>query len=166
MAHMYLEGFLYKRYWFDDIREPLSIDDSEAKILVQFAAASILDGKYREGDIPVILKRDKSPRIIFMSASDGKVPAHVVMGAGKGLVRACKKAISEISDLRRDGYQPKWLKIDIVRGVHSMGMVEIEKPLKFKRSLEGLAFGRESGIAFLPEEVTAYNLVSKKKRIR
>lgn len=166
VAHMYLEGFLYKRYWFDDIREPLSIDDSEAKILVQFAAASILDGKYREGDIPVILKRDKSPRIIFMSVSDGKVPAHVVMGAGKGLVRACKKAISEISDLRRDGYQPKWLKIDIVRDVHSMGIVEIEKPLKFKRSLEGLAFGRESGIAFLPEEVTAYNLVSKKKRIR
>ena len=55
----------------------------------------------------------------------------------------------------------KLIKIDIVNNVWPIN-TEIDKSIKFERSLYGIAFDTSNHIAFLPEEIIACTLINSK----
>ena len=152
--------------WFEDIQNSHAITASDGEALAQFVTAAILRREVVKDSLPEYLREDKRPRLIFLSVSDGNTPAHVFPGSGIGIANAIKQAISETHTLLATGYQPEWLKIDIVQDVIAPDNFHFDHPLKLERSLYGMAFDRRSGIAFLPEELVAYTLVNKEQNIR
>lgn len=152
--------------WFDDIKAPASISSSENELLTRFAADSILSTKYVENSIPATLIKDNYPRIVFISASDGFSPAYVAVGSDKGIIKAIKRAASLVSREYKHNQQLKWIKLDVVKEVYVVDNVNFNKPLGFDRSLYGMSFNKQSGIAFLPEEMVSYTLVDNKQKIR
>jgi hypothetical protein len=151
--------------WFEDIKAPTSISSPDREALIKSAAESVIYAKTNVNNIPLTLKEDTLPRVVFLSVSNGINPAHVVMGTGKGITKAIERAVTQVRSLFENNYRPKWFKLDIVQDVYNMDNVDLDKPLKFERSLEGMAFDRNSGIAFLPEEIMAYTLVNSKQEI-
>jgi hypothetical protein len=82
------------------------------------------------------------------------------------MAKAVEQALSQAQRLAKTGYSPKWIKLDIVQNVNPMGKVNFTKPLALERGLQGIAFARQSGLAFLPEEVVTYTLVNRKQKIQ
>lgn len=113
-----------------------------------------------------ILQADVSPRIVFLSVSDGTSHAQVAMGTGQGLRQALEQAIGHIPRAVSETDHPLWVKLDIVQRVHPVEEVHPDTHLNFERSLEGIAFERPLGIAFLPEELVAHTLVDSDAEIR
>ena len=103
---------------------------------------------------------------MFISISDGIRPAYVIIGSGRGIIKATQQAISRVHIRPEKRYQPKWIKLDIVKDVYSVDGANFNKPLKLERSIQGIAFDEESGITFLPEELVAYTLVDSKRKIQ
>ena len=152
--------------WFEDIRGPLAITGLDAEVLVRFIAMSILREKVVEDSLPTHLREDGLPRIIFLSLSDGDAPARVVLGSGIGVSNAIERAVSGAHILLETGYQLKWVKVDIVQDIVALDNVDLDQPLGLDRSLYGLAFDRQCGVAFLPEELVAYTLVDSDQIVR
>ncbi|MFQ5485261.1 MAG: hypothetical protein ACE5DO_08000 [Desulfobacterales bacterium] len=152
--------------WFDDIKDPFSISDKDGKALVRFIEAYLSGRKSSNTVIPRPLQKDTSPRIVFLSFSDGSTPARVVIGSGSGVMEAVEQAISSIDPPALKDQSPLWIKLDVVVDVQTINHTDLKKPLRFKRSLNGIAFDRHSGIAFLPEELVSYTLVNRKQQIK
>ena len=151
--------------WFDDFQAPFFPVVSEEREIVSSLADVILHRESQEiflGRIP----DDRQPRIVFLSVSDRQTTAKVFLGTGMGIARAIAHVLSKMDRLLETGYQPQWLKLDIVQDAIPLDGISWEKPLKLDRSLYGLAFDRESEIAFLPEELVAHTLVNEEQIIR
>ncbi len=153
-------------FWFKDITDPISLAASDAEDLIRFAMTSMVGGKSQPEGIPAAFRTDTSPRIILLSVSDGLTPAHVAVGSSKGFAKAIEQARSRIHRFTAPGYQPKWIKLDIVQQVYPQGNVDLHSPLACDMSLQGIAFDRKSGIVLLPEELMSYRLVTKKRMIQ
>ena len=87
------------------------------------------------------------------------------MGAGRGLRQASERAIAEARKLTGGGLRARWLKLDVVGTVTAVADLAPVTGWQFDRSLRGLAFDRRSGLAFLPEQLVAYNLVDQLGRL-
>ncbi|NJN67298.1 MAG: hypothetical protein HC884_11600 [Chloroflexaceae bacterium] len=159
--------------WFDEVREPLVLEADDAQALVRFVAASVLDGGaagmggVERFPFPERLQKDRLPRVVFLSLSDGVSPVRVVVGTGAGLSGAVAQALERSHALlERERLGPVWLKVDVVQEVVLQETVPMTQPLRFEPSLHGLAFDRALGVAFLPEELVAHALVDDEQRIR
>lgn len=153
-------------FWFEDIKDPISISDKDGEALVRFVETSLSKKKSPRIVIPPLLQNDTSPRIVFLSFSDGTTPARVVIGSAKGITKAIENAVAKVNALSETDYRPKWVKLDIVWDVHVIESTDLKKPFTFERSLRGIAFDRHSGIAFLPEELVSYTLVNSRQKIK
>ncbi len=149
--------------WFDDLQK---VSERDGKALTRSVAESLYDGRKNVRKMPSALKDDDSPRIVFLSVSDGETPAQVVLGTNRGIRQAVEQAISKIQATLPSEYNPVWIKLDIVRNVFPEEKAEANTPLDFERSLSGIAFKRETGLAFLPEELVANTLVNSSQNIR
>ncbi|NER52521.1 MAG: hypothetical protein F6J92_38965 [Symploca sp. SIO1A3] len=152
--------------WFDDIQHSLAITPSEGKAIANFVAAVISLDSQTEAKLPTTLREDNLPRIVFLSVSDSHTPAQVALGAGIGVKIALEQAIANLQARLSTEYQPRWLKIDIVQDVVALERLNSVYPLRQERSLYGLAFEQQSGIAFLPEELLAYTLLNQEQRLQ
>ena len=156
--------------WFDDIQTPLRLSDSDTKAIARFTAARVMPDKMPSQGIPKgfpdHLKGDTSQRIVFVSVSDGLSAARVAMGSGKGLHAAINHAVTQIRNLPMKNGRLKWLKLDMVQEVIRLQEVGLTQPLDRQPSIYGIAFGKESAVAFLPEELMAHRLINKKHILR
>jgi len=154
--------------WFDSLKTSDKITDEDAQALAHFVVTAIFEPQATENTTPDIINRDSSPRTVFISISNAKSTATVIRGAGNGMAEAIKKALVQVQALARTGFQPEWIKFDIVQELFSQNNVSPTKllPPKFEHSLYGLAFDRASGLAFLPEELVARTLVDSKQKLR
>ena len=146
--------------WFNDIEDSFSIDDSDADALLRITWAWVR-GESTRVTVPAALGADTSTRIVFLSLSDGTNPARVAMGSGRGVLRAIVDVLSRRKFFFEEGTRCKWLKLDIVKEVQSLPRVDLRMPLGWERSIYGLALDRQSGAAFLPEELVAHTLVNR-----
>lgn len=151
--------------WFDDFPAPFLPVASEEREIVSSLARVILHQENQQIFLETI-RDNRQPRIVFLSVSDSQTKARVFLGTGRGIAQAIAQIFSKLQPLLETGYQPQWLKFDIVIDVIYLEGINWQKPLKLDRSMYGLAFDRESGIAFLPEELVAYTLVNEKQYIR
>ena len=70
--------------WFDDLQNALEVSERDGKALTRSVAESLYDGRKNVRKMPSALKDDDSPRIVFLSVSDGETPAKVVLGMASG----------------------------------------------------------------------------------
>ncbi len=145
--------------WFDDVKRPLELSTDQGETLVRVVSESLAQGNSAVNEVPDPLVNDDQARIVFLSVSDGQSHAWVVIGAARGLVPAIEQALSRLQATLPVGFRPEWVKLDIVDTVRPPQTVRSNTHFSFERSLEGLAFERESHIAFLPEELVAHTLV-------
>ena len=144
--------------WFEDLGNetvPPSLKEAAVNCLKAALAGRQIENEpaYRE------LARDATPRILFLSVSDGKSRARVERACEKGIGRALKKLITSLSALD----SKSWMKLDIAEKASPITGAVWLFPLPIEPGVDGLAFGRSSPIAFLPQEIQSYGLLSKKK---
>jgi len=151
--------------WFDTIEENDLITASEAEAFTRYVTTAIFEPEKKTNRLPQILCRDTSPRIVFISINDGKSAANVLIGSGKGIGEAIKQALLKVNRLIEIGFQPKWIKFDIVRRVFLEPPPD-DNPSQFVGSLYGLAFNRGTGFAFLPDELVAYLLIDDQQELK
>ena len=149
--------------WFGDIRGPLSISTQDEEALVRSVGEGVMRGGGAEIALPQALREDKEPRIVFVSVSDGRTAPRVVPGSGLGLSEALANALAQAIS---GGNRPAWVKLDIVQQVILPQSAEAQIGAKLERSLYGLAYDRESGVAFLPEELVANTLLDSQQNIK
>jgi len=152
---------LTSQIWFDDLQDSLILTEADRAAIAQFVFSSLL--LPATTTFPESLRQDESPRIAFLSVSDGRSPAFVVWGSDRGLEKTLLGAIAQLSSRLPAEYRPQWLKVDLVQESIASVRLNSPTPLRLERSLHGLAFGRNSQIAFLPEELVAANLVDKEQ---
>lgn len=149
--------------WFDRLQNSLYLTADDQTAIAQHIL-SILDPSEDKIPLPQGLQSDRSPRLVFFSASDTKTAAKVVWGTGWGLEEAIANTITQIQLLFPEN-APQWFKIDIVQEALSVQRRNSRHPLKLDRSLYGLAFDEASQIAFLPEELVAQTLIDRQQRL-
>jgi len=152
--------------WLDGLKNGIEISEQDGKELVQSIARSLYGDKKTLRNLPKTFQKDTSPRIVFLSVSDSMAPAFVTLGSGKGLIEAVEQALVNLQKELPENYYPKWVKLDLVNKVYPVEDIEPYKPLSFERSLNGIAFERGNGLAFLPEELVANTLVDSRQRLR
>ena len=157
---------LTSEIWFDDLKDGFEIFEQEGNVLVQSIAESLYSDKTSLRNIPPDFQDDASPRIVFLSVSDGNTPAFVALGRGNGLINALDHAFFNLRKTLPEEYRPQWVKLDIVKKVHPSESVNPSTQLDFERSLNGIALKRGTGLAFLPEELVANTLVDSNQRLR
>jgi hypothetical protein len=150
--------------WIEDVAEPVKISDEDAEALTRFVAGRVMRAGDPRRTLPAGLAGDRSPRIVLLSVSDGRGPARVVLGTGRGIGGAAGKAVDQA--LAWQDYTPKWVKLDVVQRTTAVGQWAVVQGLSLDRSLCGLAFDRRTRLAFLPEELVADTLVDSEGRIR
>ncbi|MEC4895019.1 MAG: hypothetical protein SAL07_08410 [Oscillatoria sp. PMC 1051.18] len=151
-----------EQLWFSDFRNTLPLTTKEEKLLIQYVSVA-LGQQQKKVKLTNNIQEDRQPRLVFLSLSDGQKTASVIFGSGRGIIKAIEEAISQIP---RQLQNIKWIKLDIVQSVFSLSRLNLKRPLYKQRSLYGLAFDRESQIAFLPEELLASNLLNTDLYIR
>lgn len=157
---------LTSEIWFDDLKDGFEISEREGNELVQSIAESLYSDKNSLSNIPSALHDDASPRIVFLSVSDGNTPAFVALGGGNGLIKALDNAFSNLRKTLPEDYRPQWVKLDIVNKVYTSESVHLSTPLNFERSLNGIALKPGTGLAFLPGELVANTLVDSNQSLR
>lgn len=153
-------------FWFDDIQNPLPLTKLEHKALLRFAVLSLSSEKNTKALLPHSLENDSSPRVIFLSISDGKTSSRVFIGSGGGMAAATKDALDRAKKRIEKEFVLQWVKLDIVQEVYPAKLTDLGMPLQLQRSLFGLAFERKTGIAFLPEELVANILVDYNQQLQ
>ncbi|MEI6215518.1 MAG: hypothetical protein WCP10_15565 [Desulfuromonadales bacterium] len=131
--------------WFDDLREALEwLSDSHRNTLISAVWAAVQKKRAAFGGLSSALLSDAALRIVFVSVSDGKSPATVVLGAGNGireaLESACKQLINHGTVV--------WLKLDLVNRVHDLRL----DPTDREKTLYGMAGDKQSAAALLAEQ--------------
>ncbi len=146
--------------WFDRLTgvEPLAPE-------VERQLAGFLAGRFLApagpAELPAALAADRSPRMVFVTLSDGQSPARVLRGAGDGAAQA----VRQLFDQGTQRGPARWVKVDVVRDVALEEDLDDRRPLDLPRSLWGLAFDFER-VAFLPEELVAQTLVDSDQLLR
>jgi hypothetical protein len=152
--------------WFDQILGSASVTEADAEAVARFVATAIFDPGSTADVASDSSSTDAAPRMVFISISDGASVARVVRGSGRGVAAAVDQALEQARALVEDGYQPRWIKVDIVQESLQLTDIDPEDSLDHERSLYGLAFDRASGLAFLPEELVAHTLVDSDLDLR
>ena len=151
--------------WFEDLAgaEPLSAAARED--LARHLIALALDPAQRAGPPPASLAGDREPRMVFLSLGDGVTRARVLRAAGRGAADAERRLRAELVSLADGGLEPRTARVDLVTEVRHR-KVDPGRPLTLPRSLWGLAFEREVGLAFLADEVVTHTLINSDGKLR
>ena len=158
---------LSSRYWFDDLKAPLTLPDEDLESFARFVSDSVFKKEPFKSALPASIRKDRFPRLIFLSLSDGKRPAILLLASGRGLTKTLDRLIAEVEKIEttRSRFQPEWAKVDIVDEVRDLGEITVDKSLKRKVwPGHGIAFGEATQMAFLPNEVVAYRLIDRSFR--
>lgn len=154
-----------REVWFDDLQDgPPPGETDQAAMAGRVAAAVFHPGDAVE-PLPEPVRADIAPRIIFFSTSDGMSRCRVFREGGRGWAEALERGIARVRKAAEAGAPPQWLKFDLVCGSAPIADAGLGRALPIERSLEGIAFDRASGFAFLPEESLARGLVDPGKKL-
>jgi hypothetical protein len=146
-----------RRIWFEDLGARATFDPAVQGAMASYVAAA-LDGRVPPDEAArALAEAGPSPRIVFLSLGDARGPARVFRGAGEGLRAALDSALVRARSTGEDTGRT-WRKVDVVADVESFADVGLRSRLRLDRGIDGVAFERASGIAFLPDEVLAWGL--------
>ena len=153
------------RLWFDDLGAPPTLDIAGKRALLTYAMAQLW-GTATQPSLPSAIASDRAPRMVLLSLSDGKSPARVILGHGYGLRAALDDALARAHGTTDTLPEPSWLALDIVTSAQPATDATTTERLGLERSLYGLAFERDTGLAFLPGEIVAHTLIDNEQYLR
>ena len=151
--------------WFDDVDATQPLTEELMQELSQYVYVE-LNQLATENSVSAGLVEDDKPRIMFISVSDGQLRAYVNWGSGMGILAALNQALSTIKAQLPPGYQARWVKVDVVDSVESYAPVNLAGSFSYDRTLYGLAFDAEYGLAFLPQELVTNTLIDSDSDFR
>ncbi len=144
--------------WFQDIQVPLALSEADGAALCRRVCADLKRGAVTEPSLSGVPGAE-APRVVFLSWSDGSVPACTRLGVGPtadaALQAACRAALA--STPAATGLQ--WLKLDIVQHGEAVAGFSPRGSRLPLPSLIGLAFGPGAGFEFLPEQLVSWDMV-------
>jgi hypothetical protein len=152
--------------WLDDLDHGRPLTDEQLTGAVAALQAALFDAGTEEDAVTLDGIEDSSPRLAFLSLSDGSARARVVRGSGAGLSEAVKQVLRQARPLLAAGPALRWLKVDFVQEVEPPVTQNLRGRVVLERGVDGLAFDRESGLAFLPAEVLTNTLVSSEGNLQ
>jgi len=150
--------------WFQDIQTPLVLDDPAAVALCQAVYAALKGGVVPQTGLGSLPGGD-APRAIFLSWSDGKVPACTRVGVGGTATAALEEACRAAQASSPSPRDLLWLKVDIVQhgeAVNNFSPRQSRLPLP---SVIGLSFGPGAGFMFLPEQLVSWDMVDPNSQL-
>lgn len=103
---------------------------------------------------------------VFLSVTDKTSRALVIQGEGSTLITAIESLMQDYIQEKPANFVPYGVKLDIVNKfekVKSKFDIRQDK-IKYKEGLEGIALDANMNTAFLPQEITSYQLISKKRK--
>jgi len=145
--------------WVEDLADPLVIAPGDREA-VAMKAAYLTGLTSLPTPLPDYLRRDALPRMVLYSVSDGVHTARVFVGGGNGLTAAMENAADKLKSELGGGYRPRWLRVDVVQDVRPIPEISLIRPMKYDRSMAGLATGHERRMMMLPIEVTREEIIS------
>lgn len=148
-----------QQMWFNDLQEPIQLNEAAAETMLRHIAG-MDSSEDVSAELPDAIGNDRQPRMVFISASDGTSKSRVVLGRGRGLLAAVNHALDQLSSITWE-HAPVWFKLDVVGETVSLPEVDLDYPLDHDRSLYGLAFEEELGLAFLSEQLMVDQLVDR-----
>jgi len=137
--------------WFDDLAVPVKLSEADGLALLRYAAARVRGGADAPAP-PANLRERRAPAMVFLSVSDGRRPARVLRGAGRGLIEAVDRATAKASLFAG---KLRWVKLDVVTSVRTFEADRSDEMRKIGPSLHGLAFERSDAPVLIPEVLTA-----------
>jgi len=147
--------------WFDRLMTVGEVSEAEGKALVRHAADLVWGRTPDAGALPAKVRDDRHGRLVFVSASDGRRAAHLGLGAARGFPRAIAAAAALLRHAAGAEFAARWVKLDVVHVVSTVGMAPLSAPLRVERGIHGIAFDGRSRLALLPGEIVARGLIGK-----
>jgi len=151
--------------WFGNLDVDLVLSQADLENLGDYISNRLDKKDLSSNSLQPRINSDVKPRILFISVSDSYSAASVFIGKGKGLLNAIENCIVKLNNKLDEDYVIKWIKVDIVSDVIGIEINDLDKALIWDRSLFGLAFNKETGIALLPEEITTYTIIDSKQKL-
>ena len=99
-CQFFVEPLPLHEVWFDDLQNVTGTSAVDGEALVRAAGESIYRDISTLNEVSMFVQRDVSPRIVFLSVSDGASHANVSMGTGDGLVQAIEHGLDAMSSRR------------------------------------------------------------------
>lgn len=169
LARSFLRRYKMKyedpKYWFDDLKSPLTLTLDQTDVLLNDIMHSIATGAYKIQSTDSELLQDTDPRILFLTIANFKVKAQIIQGVGNGLIQAINSALKYAQQFQTiDDVQA--LKFDLVQEAMPIKRHPLDKPLDIDRSLYGIAFKAPLYVACLPETLVCHTIVNSKNLIR
>ncbi len=143
--------------WLNTADLDVVLTREEKESLLAYVSSK-LSSKEAVGRFLTGLPVDDERRVVFVSASDGKSPAVIGIGEGKGYREALDAALSKLPERTAS---PLWIKIDILDGLQFRCNEGLTEPVAIQRGLEGVAFPECPSCVFLPETVVAKKLLGE-----
>ena len=151
--------------WFGDLGENRPLTENMMGELASYTYAE-LNQVVTENSVSDDLVEDIAPRILFISVSDGNSRAYVNWGSGLGLLSALNDAVTKTNAQLPPDYQARWIKVDVVNTVEDYSATNVFDKFNYDRTLYGLAFDAEYGLAFLPQELVVNTLINSDSDFR
>ncbi len=129
---------------------PLGVTDPERVALAQYCYSSASGDS---AELPQRLLDDRRPRMVFVTAGDGKSRGRVFEGYGRGVMAALDAGLRQISS---QAPPPIWCKVDVVEEVAPVSF-PIGQPAA-SAGLYGLMFA-PGDLNLLPQEVVVGRLI-------
>lgn len=161
------EGDVSLKYWFSDLTESrLRISKKDASELMPVIFQSLKQGVGIPQDQFTHLDTLKIPVIVFLSAGDHQVSARVVPGSGLGVLNAINDALKRSLAYKDFPKHPKMARLDLVTYISPLETIQREEEYDLELGVEGFAFEKSPGVAFLPGEILSRRLVTSKGKVR
>jgi hypothetical protein len=148
--------------WFEDLLTGDMLPPALGSESAALASSALFGSPGKQKFFSFVAQKDSRPRVVFLSISDGKTRAIVATGRGMGISQAMQAAITGARPILAKMKEPRWGKLDIVEKVRSANAAR--DPLA--PGLEGLAFGRQSHVAFLPGQLMAMHAIDDRGALR
>lgn len=107
---------------------------------------------------------DKPVYFVYLSISDSKTRAHVLKGEGQNLDAAWDSAREKTIDFIRDtGYNPVWIKADVVDNVTQIQTTDLKgilEPYYEHFYKNGLAFDQDFQVSLIESEINGNKVIS------
>lgn len=150
--------------WLDDLKGIEQLSSEKEREVAEFVFKTLFP-KY-PNDPPALSFEDQQPRMLFLSLSDGQSKAKVIFQTGTTLQEVLDGLLDQARALTAGGFSVRLAKLDILAGVFPEPTLDLSSPSELERSLYGLAFNENSGIALLPEVLVAETILDSSQEFR
>ncbi|MEX2214397.1 MAG: hypothetical protein WD768_09735 [Phycisphaeraceae bacterium] len=145
--------------WFEDARYSPALSEETVTSVAAYVRHSLL---LPDASPPLLNRQardDFYPRIVFISVSDGLHRARVATGSARGVIKAADHALTQLRAKGDEKFEPRWVKVDVASTILFHEHADLTQIMDYERSLFGLALGRRTGVAMLPEELVGSDAI-------